>query len=84
VPNPARDSAVVRFTPRAAGEVNFAIYDVLGRRIRTLYAGRIDAALQEFAWDGRDDGGRDVHSGVYLARIETTEGTRSARIVMLK
>jgi len=45
-----------------------AVYDLAGRRLRTLCQGQRPAGRQSLTWDGRDDGGRGLSSGVYLVR----------------
>ena len=64
----------VRYEVDRTGEVELSLYDVLGRRIRTLVDGPHTSGTFTTAWDGRDDSGRRVASGVYFCRM-TTEGT---------
>jgi hypothetical protein len=63
--------------PEAAG-VTVALYDVRGRRVRTLAQGPRDAGVFVLEWDGRDEGGRVAPPGVYLARLDTSRGGRLA------
>ncbi|HEX7878403.1 MAG TPA: FlgD immunoglobulin-like domain containing protein, partial [Candidatus Eisenbacteria bacterium] len=55
-----------------------SLYDVAGRRVRTIVAGDFDAGEREAAWDGRDDTGRPVANGVYF--LAATSGGTSTRI----
>jgi hypothetical protein len=84
-PNPFNPTTTIPFTLRAHGHVELVIYDSAGRRIRTLISGVRSASLTHRAeWDGRDDNGRPVASGVYFYRL-TTQGFAEARkLVLLK
>ncbi len=73
-PNPSRSGACVGYEQSADGAVAIDIYDVSGRRVRRVGAGRRE--LQEHAvaedvlcWDGEDSSGSRVASGVYLVRL---------------
>jgi hypothetical protein len=84
VPNPARGKTTIRLALQAAGRVAAAIYDVSGRRVRHLSDEILAAGPHEVPWDGRDNAGREVASGVYLARVSTPEGTHTARVVIMR
>lgn len=75
-PNPVAGTARLRFELPAAAPTTLRIFDVRGRRVRTL----VDAALPAGAfvpqWDGADDRGAPVAAGVYFLRLES--GTRRA------
>ncbi|NIR51631.1 T9SS type A sorting domain-containing protein [candidate division KSB1 bacterium] len=76
-PNPFNPSTVIRFKLPEAAQVTLTIYDVLGRRVRTLVSNAAYAAgVHKLTWDGRDDSGNSAASGVYVYRIEIT-GTRT-------
>jgi flagellar hook assembly protein FlgD len=63
--------------------VTLSVFDVAGRRVRTLVDGWMRAGPHSSRWDGRDDGGRAVASGVYFARLEAGR-ILSRRMVLLK
>jgi hypothetical protein len=67
-------------TPRAS----LAIYDVLGRRVRTLVDGDVIAGDQAVTWDGTSDAGGSVPSGVYVARLESGGTDRTIRILFVR
>jgi flagellar hook assembly protein FlgD len=60
------------------GEVELAIYDLLGRRVRTLESGFKTAGEYVMKWNGVDEKGRSVASGVYFYRLQASapNGTR--------
>jgi len=57
-----------------SGEVRLAVFDVSGRRVATLQEGRQEAGRHAVTWNGTDDAGRGVSSGIYFARLETADG----------
>lgn len=68
-PNPFNPATTIGFTLAAESPVTLAVFDVVGRRVRTLLSGVRQAGTHQVAWDGTDDGGRQVASGVYLYRL---------------
>ena len=71
-PNPATFPATIRFATGGAGAVEVAIYDVLGRRVRQLMQGARRQGEHTITWDGRNDQGTRVSSGLYLVRMQGT------------
>ncbi|HTO93064.1 MAG TPA: S8 family serine peptidase, partial [Bacteroidota bacterium] len=72
-PNPFNPGTTVGFVVPEQADVTIAIYDLLGRRVRTLLHDTFAAtwtAPYTKEWDGRDDGGRPVATGVYICRME--------------
>jgi hypothetical protein len=65
------------------GRAKLEVYDVAGRRVRALMEGSLPAGDSRAAWDLRDDGGRTVAPGVYLARLDTPFGSRATRVVRI-
>ncbi|MBN2172008.1 MAG: hypothetical protein JW819_11885 [Candidatus Krumholzibacteriota bacterium] len=87
-PNPFNPSTRIRFATPAGGDplpVALRVHDVRGRLVRTLFLGELPPdTAQIFVWDGRDETGRPVASGVYLARVTMGEHAISRKMVMLK
>ncbi len=83
-PNPARDGARLGFTLPRPARLRLEVHDVQGRRVRSLADGRYDAGHYALAWDLRDDAGRRVAPGVYMARLSGEAGARMRRIVVLR
>ncbi|MDH5270139.1 MAG: T9SS type A sorting domain-containing protein, partial [Candidatus Krumholzibacteria bacterium] len=84
-PNPFNPSTAVKYTVPTTGAVNVSIYDARGSRIATLVDNPAHAAGAYSAeWNGRNDAGSTVSSGVYFARITHSAGTRSRKLVLLK
>ena len=83
-PNPFNPSTRIRFQLERSGDVKVGVYDVAGRPVRHLHAGRLEAGDHALVWDGTDDAGRNVASGVYYGRLETTGLVRSRPMTLLK
>jgi FlgD Ig-like domain len=69
-PSPFRESTELGFALDHAGHVELAIYDLAGRRVRTLFSGDLPGGSFSERWDGRDQTGIAAPAGVYFARIE--------------
>jgi formylglycine-generating enzyme required for sulfatase activity len=78
-PTPFRNTA--QLAPPAAGPARAEIFDPAGRLVRTLV--RTDG-MAPLPWDGRDDSGREVLAGVYLARLQSGSGSETARLVKIQ
>ncbi|MEZ4388969.1 MAG: hypothetical protein R3D98_15595 [Candidatus Krumholzibacteriia bacterium] len=70
-PNPFNPSTTIQFDVAKAGPVQLVIYGLDGRRVTTLIHDPLDAGRHHAQWLGRDDGGRSVASGIYVARLIT-------------
>ena len=81
-PNPSNAGARLSFTTSSRQRVNLSLYDVGGRRVRTIQDGEVDAGVHSLNWDGNDASGRSLASGLYFARLMTPAGTRSIRLVV--
>ena len=70
-PNPFNPAVVIPLdlATDAAG-VSLTVYDVLGRRVRQLWDGSLEAGTHRFTWDGRDAAGKGVAAGVYIYKVE--------------
>ncbi|MGH7725863.1 MAG: S8 family serine peptidase [Candidatus Eiseniibacteriota bacterium] len=82
-PNPFRERASIRFGLARAGDVRLELFDVAGRRVRTLVEGAHDAGTHVALWNGRDEHGRRIGAGVYFVRLVTPGRTFHARLVAL-
>jgi hypothetical protein len=82
--NPFVGEAAVELSMPAGGTVRLEVYDVTGRRVRTLVDGWLDAGSLAVEWDGRDESGREVGGGVYFLRLQSQEGAVVKKGVLLK
>lgn len=81
-PNPFNPATQIGYGVPVDGAVEIAIYNVVGQKIRTLVEGFERAGYRYAAWDGRDDSGRVVPTGVYFSLMQT-EGFRATQKLML-
>jgi len=79
LPNPCREGAQIAYSAPGDGVVQANIYDVQGRLVRDL--GRTGGVLR---WDGRDDRGHELGSGVYLVRLRAGAETAVDRVLLLR
>jgi hypothetical protein len=72
-PNPFNSSTTIVYSVANLGpipaEITIEIYDIMGRKVRTLVNERKEVGIYKTIWDGRDDSGHDLSSGAYFARI---------------
>ncbi|MDH3215505.1 MAG: T9SS type A sorting domain-containing protein [Candidatus Krumholzibacteria bacterium] len=83
-PNPFNPSTTIAYTVMKRGHTEILIYDVSGRRVRTLVSRVSAVGTHEVVWDGRDDSGRRVASGVYLYRLRAGDVVDTKKMVLLK
>ncbi len=83
-PNPFNPTTTIRFSLKNNEPVKLVIYNLLGQAVKTLIDKKMTAGGYEIEWNGRDDAGKIVPSGIYLYRLETTSGTITKSMVLLK
>jgi hypothetical protein len=84
VPNPFNPSTTIRFdAAEAAGHVTLQIFDVKGRLVRTLLDTRV-AVGKSVRWDGTDDEGDPVATGIYLYRLSAPGFVETRKMLLLK
>ena len=82
-PNPFNPKTTIHYQLPQAADVRLEIYNLLGQKIRSLLNKRIVAGYHHTIWDGRDDFGTQVASGVYLYRIETEQFCQVRKMLLL-
>ena len=83
-PNPFNPETTVPYAVPNAGDVKLAIYNALGQRIAVLAQGRRGAGYYRAVWDGRDEIGREVASGIYFVRMSAEGFTAVRKMMVLK
>jgi hypothetical protein len=84
MPNPFVASTVLNFPASPALLDPVGIYGVTGEKVRTLNAALIKERDGVFVWDGRDDHGRLLPSGVYLLRCQGGNGIEASRLLIAR
>lgn len=83
-PNPIKaGGATLRFTTPREGRASLAIFDVTGRRVATVVDGNLPAGVHLARWNGRDDQGRTLSPGIYMARVQYGADVRMQRIAVV-
>lgn len=82
--NPTKGATFLSYSLPAGSDVLLRVYSVNGRLVRTLVDGAAEAGSASVEWDGRDDRGERVPSGVYFARITAGTDKQSVKITLLK
>ncbi|MBD3349325.1 MAG: T9SS type A sorting domain-containing protein [Candidatus Eisenbacteria bacterium] len=83
-PNPFNPTTTVRYSIPTGSAVKLVVYDLAGREVRSLIDGPRSAGWHEVVWDGRNDHGERVASGVYFLRLENRHSILSRKVVLLK
>ena len=83
-PNPFNPSTVIEYSLAQAGHVEIAVYDVHGRKVATLVDGLREPGAYREVWDGKNEKGRVVASGIYFCRLTSDDGTLIRKMVLLR
>jgi hypothetical protein len=83
-PNPFNPSTTIAFSLGRMASVDLTIYDVKGSRVRELVKGKKEAGVYRVAWDGADQRGTRVASGVYFYRLTTPSFQSTRKMVLLR
>ena len=83
-PNPFNGQTLIPFALAEAGPVELALYNGLGQRVATLASGWRGAGNYSLHWDGRDDAGRALASGLYHYRLRTRDQMQTRQLLMLR
>lgn len=83
LPNPFRASTEVDFALTREGQARLAVFDLGGRRVRSLVQGTQSPGLYHVHWDGTSDDGQHLAAGVYFFRLDTETRHTTRRVVLL-
>lgn len=83
-PNPFNPYTVIQFYLPQSGHVTLSVYNIMGQKVVVLLDGYMDKGYGEVTWDGADQSGRPVASGIYFYRLEGGEVSITKRMMLLK
>ena len=83
-PNPFNSQTILSYFLPAAGPAHLTVFTLTGQRVAVLQQGLQQAGYHRLHWDGRDDVGRPVASGLYLYRLVTDEVVLTRKLVLLR
>jgi len=83
-PNPFNPVTDIVVTVNRPGVGSLSVFDLLGSRVATLAEGHFEVGTHSYPWDGADDAGRPLESGVYICRLKLNDDSRATKLVLIK
>jgi DNA-binding beta-propeller fold protein YncE len=83
-PNPFNPSTTLKFEVPKAGRVELVIFDLLGREVNRLVDRHLDPGYFEIRWDGRNQNGIPLATGLYFARMVAVDYVKTVKMIMMK
>ena len=83
-PNPFNASTSIRFVLPRDDFVSLTICDITGRRVRTLLDEKVSAGTHVVAWDGKDDTGQELASGLFFARMKAANSIKTIKLLLVR
>jgi hypothetical protein len=83
-PNPFNPETTIRFSLHENNKVEIVIYNIKGEKVRELLSSELPASYHTVVWDGRNDRGRMVASGVYLYQMSTSDFSQIKKMLLMK
>ena len=83
-PNPFNPATTLEFTVKEAAKVNLSIYDLRGRKVRSIVDEDLGKGRYSYVWLGRDNEGRRAASGIYFAKLKVGEVEQTRKMTLIK
>jgi len=83
-PNAGNPQTTIRYQLPKTTQVVLKIYNTFGQEVRTLVNARQPAGMNSVVWDGRDQSGKEVRSGIYIYRLQTGESIQSRKLSFVR
>ncbi len=83
-PNPFNGYTTFKYELPKASNVSFIIYDILGKKVKSLQNQKLPAGTYNISWNGKDESGKDVVSGIYFAKFTADNFINTKKMIMLK
>jgi hypothetical protein len=83
-PNPFNPSTIIRFDITGKSHVSLKVFNILGQEVRTLINSVVSPGEKSVSWDGRDNSGATVTSGIYIYSINAGDYRESKKMIFLK
>ncbi len=83
-PNPFNPTTMITYEVPKASDISVKVYNLLGQEIRTLFSGKQNAGKHAIQWDGRDNAGRAVSTGIYFYRLNAPNFVQTRKMIMIK
>ena len=82
-PNPFNPATIIPYTV-PGGRVKLDVYNILGQKIKMLVDKDMPAGSHQVVWDGTNDAGNLVSTGLYICKIKTTTGVKTRKMLLQK
>jgi hypothetical protein len=83
-PNPFNPATTIRYALPEGANVTLVVYNILGQQVRTLVNGAQGPGYHSVVWDGRDEAGRMVATGVYIYRLQAGGFSQIRKMILAK
>jgi plastocyanin len=83
-PNPFNQATRIEFTLAKSGFVSLNIYDILGRKVKTLVSENVSSGHKSALWDGKNEEEKEVASGIYFYRLNAGDLTETKKMLLLQ
>ena len=83
-PNPFNPETTIPFDLPSSADVDLSLYNLAGQQVATLASGLREAGSYNLVWDGRDDAGRDLASGMYFYRLIAGDRVKTRKLMLLR
>lgn len=83
-PNPFNPTTKIQVEMAKTANASLVIYNVIGQKVKTLYNGKLDQGLRSFSWNGTDQAGQQVASGLYFYQLKTASYVDTKAVMFLK
>ncbi len=83
-PNPFNPQTNISFQVNHPGKVIIEIYNIKGQKVKSLLNDNLQAGKHSLVWNGTNESGRNVASGIYFTKIKTTHGSKTIKMILMK
>jgi hypothetical protein len=83
-PNPFNPDTKIEYSVARKTHVNISVFNILGQQVSNLVNEEVDAGVYEVIWDGRNDNGSQVASGIYFYKMDTDEYVETRKMVLMR
>jgi len=83
-PNPFNPSTKINYSLKENSKVSLNIYNIKGQKVRQLVSDQLSAGQHSVIWNGKDDNGKAVSSGIYFYKLKADNYTNTKRMILLK
>ena len=83
-PNPFNPATTIEYRLEKSADVALSIFNVGGQCLRSFAFGRVREGIHQATWDGKDEGGRQVASGVYFYMLRANQQVLSNKMILIK